>query len=204
VIKQSIKDVYYAGLYWYSRWSMPVNRWRYRRRLASRDRLHLGCGKHYLNDFVNLDGNFQRSVDFIVDARAGLPLPDQSMQFVYSCHMLEHVLVDDALKILGEVHRVLKPGGYARFTLPDFRFVFEILNGTEYQYPRPFRSRDGQAISFLFCDGQHKFAYSAESLRELATPLGFSRIEAAGPDDPHIANVSALEPSGSFSLNLYR
>jgi len=203
VIKQSIKDLYYTGLYWYSRCALPVYRWHYTRRLSSRQHLHLGCGKHYLPDFVNVDGNFQRRVDYVIDARAGLPLPDQSMAFVYSCHMLEHVLIDDALYILGEIKRVLKPGGYARLTLPDFRFIFKILEDVDYQFPRPFESREGQAINFLFCDGQHKFGYSAEILRELAGKVGFSRVEDASDVDPHLPELIALEPSGSFSLNLY-
>jgi|GEM_PF-1312777 len=204
MIQQSIKDLYYSGLYWYSRCALPIYKWHYGRKLADRTSLHMGCGKHYLPKFVNIDGNFQRSVDYFIDARAGLPLPDATMQFVYSCHMLEHVLVEDALKILGEIKRVLKPGGYARLTLPDFRFVFKILEGLDYQFPRPFQSREGQAMNFLFCDGQHKFGYSAEILRELAQQVGFSRIEDAGVTDPHLPPLEAIEPSGSFSMNLYR
>lgn len=183
---------------------MPVYRWHYALKHSARERLHLGCGKHYLPDFVNIDGNFQRDVDYVVDARAGLPLPDNTMAFVYSCHMLEHVLIDDAIHVLREIRRVLKPGGYARLTLPDFRFVFKILEGVDYQFPRRFASREGQAINFLFCDGQHKFGYSAEVLRELAEQVGFSRTEDAGDEDAHLPPLAGIEPSGSFSLNLYR
>lgn len=170
-----------------------------------RDKAQIGCGPNYLKGFVNIDANFQRQTDYLLDVRAGLPFPDCSMEFIYSCHMLEHLHVTEAIRLLKECHRVLKAEGYMRLTLPDFEFVFRILGGDEESsFPRHFRSKHGQAINFLFCDGQHKYGFSKEVVEELALELGFSRVVEAGPADENISNIDHIEPSGSFSVNLYK
>lgn len=170
-----------------------------------RDKTQIGCGQHYLDGFVNIDANFQRKTDYLLDVRAGLPFPDGSMEFIYSCHMLEHLHLTEAMRLLRECHRVLKPEGYMRLTLPDFEFVFRILEGAEEShFPRRFRSRHGQAINFLFCDGQHKYGFSKEVVEELALDLGFSKVVPVDTRDEHIANLADIEPGGSFSVNLFK
>ena len=49
----------------------------------------------------------------------GIPFPDESVDAVYHSHLLEHLDRDVALKFLGEIHRVLKPGGIHRIVIPD-------------------------------------------------------------------------------------
>ena len=170
-----------------------------------RDKAQIGCGQHYLDGFVNIDANFQRKTDYLLDVRAGLPFPDSSMEFIYSCHLLEHLHLTEAIRLLKECHRVLNPKGYMRLTLPDFEFVLRILSGDEEShFPRSFRSRHGQAINFLFCEGQHKYGFSREVVEELALDLGFSKVVAADSADENISNLAKIEPGGSFSVNLYK
>ena len=45
-----------------------------------------------------------------------LPFKDESMDTIFASHMMEHVLCPYVL--LKEIHRVLKPGGEARITVP--------------------------------------------------------------------------------------
>lgn len=46
--------------------------------------------------------------------------------FVVSFHTLEHIYPEDAPKIIGEMHRILKPGGYLLISIPY-----------EHNYPDP-------------------------------------------------------------------
>jgi len=50
-----------------------------------------------------------------------LPLPTNSVDVVYSCHMYEHLLKPQARTFLREAHRVLRPGGVIRLAVPDLR-----------------------------------------------------------------------------------
>jgi len=203
MISQGIKDAYYAVLRPASVLLKPIYSLRFKRQEKPL-RLHVGCGKNYIPDFINIDGNALRKVDCVLDVRAGLPFGDGTVDFIYSCHMLEHLPVYDALDVLREWKRVLRPEGRVRLTLPDFKHVLEILAGNAgCDFPRAFRSRDAQAINFLFCDSQHKYGYSFDSVKEVASDLGFARVEQGEVDrDPLLGAIE--EPPGSFVAFLYK
>ncbi|NVM20706.1 MAG: methyltransferase domain-containing protein [Desulfobacterales bacterium] len=204
MIHQKVKDVYYLLLYPVSFFLRFLYMMHYKIFRSEFTKIHVGCGRNYLSGFVNIDANFQRKADYLLDARVKLPFPDDTIDFIYSCHMLEHVHITEAINMLKDWYRVLKPSGYARLTLPDFEYAIQIASKKhEAKFPRAFDSPNGQAINFLFCDGQHKFAYAADVIEELASKIGFSKVEAAKEVDPHIEST-LMEPAGSFSVNLYK
>jgi predicted SAM-dependent methyltransferase len=45
--------------------------------------------------------------------------PDGSFDFIYSEHFFEHLFADEAVALLRECHRLLKPGGVIRTVVPD-------------------------------------------------------------------------------------
>lgn len=53
------------------------------------------------------------------DAAKRIPLRDDSVEVIYSCHMLEHLDRDEAHSFLKEAYRVLMPHGIMRLVLPD-------------------------------------------------------------------------------------
>jgi SAM-dependent methyltransferase len=55
------------------------------------------------------------------DVVRGLPLPDGSAAGVYASHMLEHLSLEDCRRALGEIRRLLAPGGFFRLVVPDLR-----------------------------------------------------------------------------------
>lgn len=56
------------------------------------------------------------------DLRKKLPFMDCSIDYVYSSHMLEHLALAEAHKLIREVLRVLKPGGILRLVVPDLAY----------------------------------------------------------------------------------
>jgi SAM-dependent methyltransferase len=57
------------------------------------------------------------------DLRHGIPFDDQSVDFVYHSHVLEHLDRDVAPGFLKEIFRVLKPGGLQRIVVPDLELL---------------------------------------------------------------------------------
>ncbi|MBI3452116.1 MAG: methyltransferase domain-containing protein [Rhodospirillales bacterium] len=51
----------------------------------------------------------------------GLPVALGSCDGVYSCHVLEHLCLDDFRTALRNVHALLRPDGIYRFTVPDLQ-----------------------------------------------------------------------------------
>jgi hypothetical protein len=83
-------------------------------------RLHLGCGRTILPDWINLDVVPGPGVDVVadLDACADKPLPfagDSFDEFLGS-HLLEHIR--QPLPLMQELHRVARAGAKARFRMP--------------------------------------------------------------------------------------
>ncbi len=58
----------------------------------------------------------------LCDVCDGVPYPDASFDMVVTFDVLEHLEKDSF--VVGEIHRVLKPGGTFLFTVPAFQFLF--------------------------------------------------------------------------------
>ncbi len=211
MIRQSLKDVYF-GL---ARYLAKPNHWarqlRYRLRGPERPEghyLHLGCGFKYIPGMINADGNLFRRIDLWIDLRNGLPFPDRSCALVYSSHTLEHLYPDEAIALLREVRRVLADDGVARIAVPSMEYALEVARGeTAEDWPRAFDDPIAQAVNYLFCDGQHKYAYSFEVLRTFAEQAGFegvvnySSFDGVAPKRYGAVTVGD-EPAGSLVVEL--
>ncbi|MDR2855885.1 MAG: methyltransferase domain-containing protein [Methanomicrobiales archaeon] len=84
--------------------------------------LNLGCGTRYHKDLINIDtfGNH----DIIPwNLAKKLPIPDASVDVIYSSHVLEHLTPDDTRRHLQECHRILKPKGIIRIVVPDLEKI---------------------------------------------------------------------------------
>jgi predicted SAM-dependent methyltransferase len=118
------------------------------------------------------------------DLRRPLPFADGCADFVFTSHLLEHLTHAEALRLLGEVCRILKPGGVVRVVVPDLRhFVEAYLNGDADAAVRDLFSSDVPGAL-----GQHRFMYDAESLGATLEHAGFhdvkprAYLEGATPD----------------------
>ncbi|MED5247670.1 class I SAM-dependent methyltransferase [Priestia sp. LL-8] len=83
-------------------------------------KLHLGCGKTILKEWINLDIMGRQGVDIIADlercSETPLPLGDHSIDEFYASHLIEHI--HHTLPMMQELHRVAKNDAKAVFRLP--------------------------------------------------------------------------------------
>jgi predicted SAM-dependent methyltransferase len=82
-------------------------------------RLNFGCGKRFAKDWTNIDFHSTHPQVKAVNLLNGFSFPDRSFDVVYSSHVLEHFTQDQALFLLQEAYRVLKPQGIVRIVVPD-------------------------------------------------------------------------------------
>ena len=64
-----------------------------------------------------------KAPDFVTDLESMRGIDDASMDFVIANHVMEHV--EDPLRALTSISRVLRPSGIAFIALPDKRFTFD-------------------------------------------------------------------------------
>jgi SAM-dependent methyltransferase len=88
--------------------------------------LNIGCGRCYHPDWINLDLNHPDPEVLQHDVLQGIPFSDNSFDFVYHSHVLEHLSPDDGATMIRECFRVLRPGGVLRIVVPDLEQIAKL------------------------------------------------------------------------------
>ncbi|MFV2099733.1 methyltransferase domain-containing protein [Micromonospora sp. LOL_024] len=89
----------------------------------------LGCGgtKQWPGN-LGLDIFPARGVDAVADLSGSLPLADDSVDVLFTVHILEHLI--DFLPLLDECHRALRPGGVLHVMSPWWGHVNAVADPT--------------------------------------------------------------------------
>ena len=97
--------------------------------------LYVGCGSHRMEGFIHADISVyklskitdpnKKNLDIICDITDEIPLPDNSMEVIFSRDTLEHLTWYELINHLIECNRILKEGGIIRMTLPNMDKMIE-------------------------------------------------------------------------------
>jgi SAM-dependent methyltransferase len=84
--------------------------------------LHIGCGRHKIPGAVGLDITPLPGVDVVLDLdKEKLPFEADTFDEVFAHHVLEHLR--HLAEVLGELHRVCKPGAVIDILVPYYTCV---------------------------------------------------------------------------------
>lgn len=142
--------------------------------------LNVGCGPLRIEGEIGVDKYPTAGADVIADMRA-LPYGDGTVDRVRLDHVLEHQPVREAVTVLFEMWRVLKPGGTIRVGVPD-------LWATCLAYVTHPSFADKAGLVRNLYGGQahpgeyHKSGWDRSTLRDLLESVGF--VVASVKDDP--------------------
>ena len=89
--------------------------------------LHLGCGGNILKGWLNTDLHTHGPVSYL-DASEPFPLEKNTLDYIFSEHMFEHLSYESGVSMLKECYRTLKPGGVLRLTMPRLDFLIKLYN----------------------------------------------------------------------------
>jgi predicted SAM-dependent methyltransferase len=158
-------------------------------------RVNIGCGRRPINGWVNLDMLADPRIVYW-DCRKGLPFRDGAVTSIYAEHFLEHLEYgDEARKFLHNCRRCLSDTGILRIVVPDAAPYLKLYTDDDWEGLAKLRplTKDGiyyrdcwlgdlystkmELINALFRqNGEHKYAYDAETLIQLLRSVGFSRV----------------------------
>jgi predicted SAM-dependent methyltransferase len=138
-------------------------------------KLHLGCGKRDFGpEWISIDGgDFPHLHSHDITT---LPFEDNSVDLIYSSHVLEYFDRVEVLDVLNEWKRVLKPNGVLRLAVPDFRAMVRLYLNNGY----PLESFLGPIFGKMPMSEQtiyHKTTYDFDSLQKVLESVGFNNVE---------------------------
>ena len=157
---------------------------------ASEPKLHLGCGGHLLDGWLNSDLRPRAANVLSMDAARRFPFADDTFACVYCEHVVGSLSVEGAAAMLRECFRTLAPGGRARISTPDLAFLSGLCEPRERTEPERryvdwFSARTGAPGRDFDLDSYKsawglRFVYDEPSLREAMEAAGFSHVARCG------------------------
>ncbi|MGN0017450.1 MAG: class I SAM-dependent methyltransferase [Candidatus Gastranaerophilaceae bacterium] len=186
-------------------------------------KLNLGCGEDYKEGWQNIDNNYYGThlkLDFEWDLSKPMLFPDNSVDYIFNEHFLEHLTYDEGFRFLTECKRVLKDSGTIRIAMPDLETCInnylnppskeqiieslyedviredwseEIKNAIIERYANPKTRAQSINIAFREEDGSHKWLYDFEEIKRLATEVGFTQIKRYNAEESDTDELRNLE-----------
>jgi predicted SAM-dependent methyltransferase len=167
-------------------------------------KVNIGCGKIKYEGWINID--IDHDADIVLDVRKGLPFDDESVDFIYNEHFLEHLTFEESSKLLGEIYRCLKKDGVVRIATPDLDYVIQKyckdwkdqdwLQNSNYDYIKT----KGNMINVSFREWGHKYLFNEEDLRKHLLGAGFKFIERCTINQSHYVELRGLETRSDSKL----
>lgn len=143
-------------------------------------RLQWGCGAVTPAGWVNSDRKRGPGIDLCCDIRDGLPVPDDEFDYAVSIHALPDLPYRDLVPALGELRRVLKPGGVLRLALPDLdRAIQAYTRGDAGYFHVPddeVTSLGGKLIVQMLWYGAVRSLFTSDFVEELLGKAGFAAV----------------------------
>ena len=126
-----------------------------------------------------------RQADIRMDLRCPLPFSDGAAALLFCEHFCDHLSFPVVIsRFLAECHRVLEPGGRARFVMHDARGLARAYVEEDMSY---FRTAEqiaptlNESVNHLFrFNDFHQFLYDYETFERLLKQAGFSRVLRCG------------------------
>jgi predicted SAM-dependent methyltransferase len=193
VIIQSARAIAKAA---YVRLAAPAQIRKYLAETSS-PRLNIGCGYNVLQGWMNVDLVGGRRGTIYMDVTRPLKLPDNTFDGILCEHLIEHLAEADGRHLIGEILRVLKPGGRVRIVTPDLETFARLCTSTVDEaganylafvaklHNRP-QITPADALNYIFYEYGHRHIYTVAKLRQVLDKTGFVNIResrAANPID---------------------
>lgn len=155
--------------------------------LYDKNLLNLGSGSSKFESWINADffslgfrSFFKKNTskpDWMLDLRFPLNCDHDVWDGVFTEHTLEHLYPDQALRLLQELYRTMKPGSWIRITVPDLKKYVDHYYGQKIHEKFDRWETGCEAIRSLTQDYFHVSLWDSEFLGKCLNDLGFINVK---------------------------
>ena len=177
-------------------------------------KLQIGGGWNRFDGWLNTDLNLIPRV-VQMDATHPFPFADNTFQYIYTEHMIEHVPYTGGVLMLRECYRVMRKGGVIRITTPDLATIIGLyatqLSALQHSYldwiSKTFLSLDkthtrAEVVNALSHMWGHQFIYDEITLREAMRLTGFDSVTRHRLGQSESLALKNLENTGRYPEGL--
>ncbi len=137
-----------------------------------------------------------------------LPIKDETYDFIYMSHVLEHISWEKTVDVLKELRRILKTGGSLEIWVPDFNVIFwayddDCIPGQDkWRHKNPDNNLMTWINGRLFTYGpdHHKACFDYSYLRECLKKSGFEYKNILGENE--FDGPTGLDDHGIINLGV--
>ena len=130
--------------YW--RWTAPIKVGRYLAGIRVA-KLQIGSGHNLLDGWLNTTLYPLEPGTVFLDASRPFPMPADSLDYIFSEHVIEHPEFDEAEHMLRQCFRALKAGGRIRLATPDLKQIIALYTQPDADAQREYNPLDHGSIS---------------------------------------------------------
>ncbi len=189
------------------------------------DRLQIGCGNVILDGWINVLYERRQEYGKLKQRGKGWflnynllnswPVADNSLSFVAGSHVIEHLDLNNGIKLLTLAHRALKKGGVIRLSCPDLeKYARAYVNKDRSFFDHPLirewcAFKSAQTFGEIFIakaydsGGAHRWFYDFESLSDILRRAGFDNIRKVSRLEGDMPDKDLLEPAGRELETVY-
>jgi predicted SAM-dependent methyltransferase len=186
-------------------------------------KLHLGCGRNTIGGWINTDFDTRKHPDVknhldVTDkfsirekGKDDIIIDDNSVDYIFSEHMIEHLTYQEGKFMLEECFRVLKVGGKIRISTPDLKFLIDLYTDDKTDLQKRYIDYtvnhraynvsigiDTFIINNYVRDWGHIFIYDEKTLKSLFESVGFSDVKSyliSESEDENLKNLENINDS---------
>lgn len=181
-------------------------------------KLHIGCGSNIYKGWLNTDLNSNEIVAFL-DAGSKFPFENNTFDYIYSEHLLEHLNVSQQTNMLKEGARILKKGGVMRIATPSLDFLFNIYKYSSDKENRAYvqwavdkspylqivkneiideTEHYCYVINNFFKAWGHKMIHNYSSLSKLSLQCGYNEVRSCEIGESDFTDLRNIEKHGTI------
>jgi SAM-dependent methyltransferase len=170
-------------------------------------KLNIGAQVQTLEGWLSVDIWPAKEGIAYMDATKKFPFEDETFDYIFTEHMIEHISFNDAQFMLKECHRVLKKNGKIRIATPSLlkiisnfdnnkelsKIYFSKLINPLLNLQNDITPKKGYFINYITYNYNHKFIYDEGTLSDLLLISNFNNINFFNPGKSEDNNLKDLE-----------
>jgi predicted SAM-dependent methyltransferase len=178
-------------------------------------KLQIGAGLSILDSWLMTDycASLKDSTVYL-DVTKRFPMADNTFDYVFCEHLIEHLPYEQGTAMIRECHRVLKSNGNIRIGTPNIETILNLLGNNHNPMQEKYISwivelfiqgaedhKEIFVINNAFRNWGHQFLYSKDLLQNVLIREGFDDVKEMPMGESGDANLRNIETHGIVMKN---